>query len=59
MTDGGSTDRPVGKTDESPIMEIERIEPGQTVTQRVQVFFPEAGKHVVEAILPEDSVSAR
>ena len=34
------------------------IEPGETVTQRVQVFFPESGKHVVEAILPEDSVAA-
>ncbi len=51
-------DRPVGRVDETPSLQIQRIEPGETVTQRVQVFFPEPGKHVVEAILPEDTVAA-
>ncbi|MHB8970382.1 MAG: BatA domain-containing protein [Pirellulaceae bacterium] len=54
----GQAERPVAKVDESPVMEIDRIEPGETVTQRVQVFFPAAGTHVVEAVLPEDAVSA-
>ena len=31
---------------------------GVTATKRVQVFFPEAGKHVVDAELPEDSILA-
>ncbi len=49
--------RPVSRVDETPTLQIQRIEPGETVTERVQVYFPEAGKHVVEAILPEDSVA--
>ena len=53
-----SADRPAARVDESPMMEIERIEPGETVTQRVQVYFPAAGKHVVEAVLPDDAVAA-
>ena len=55
---GATADRPTAKVDESPMLEIERIEPGETVTQRVQVYFPEAGKHVVEAVLPDDAVAA-
>lgn len=51
-------ERPVAQVDESPLLQIEQIEPGETVTQRVQVFFPQPGKHVVEAILGEDSVAA-
>ncbi len=51
-------DHPTSKIDESPMLQIERIEPGETAVQRVQVFFPKAGKHVVEAILPDDTVVA-
>ena len=40
------------------MLQIDKIEPGETVVERVQVFFPEPGKHVVEAILPEDTVAA-
>ncbi|MHB0956155.1 MAG: BatA domain-containing protein [Pirellulaceae bacterium] len=54
----GEANRPAATVDESPTMEIERIGPGETVSQRVQVYFPSAGKHVVEAVLPEDAVSA-
>jgi len=35
---------------------IDSIAPGETVTQRVQVFFADAGQHVIEANLPEDAV---
>ncbi len=58
ILESGSSQRPVGKADESPMLQMARIEPGETATQRVQVFFPEAGKHVVEAMLPDDSVAA-
>ncbi len=47
-----------GKVDELPTVLIEEIEPGQSVTRRVQAFFPKPGRHVVEAILPEDPVAA-
>lgn len=50
--------QPNGEVDESPMLQIDEIEPGATAVQRVQVFFPEPGKHVVEAILPEDTVAA-
>ena len=48
----------VGKIDELPTVLIEEIEPGQSVTRRVQAFFPKPGRHVVEAALPEDAVAA-
>lgn len=35
---------------------IDSIGPGETVTRRVQVFFPQPGKHVVQGTLPEDPV---
>ena len=40
-----------GQLEEIHIPPLGRIGPGQTVTRRVQVFFPEAGQHVVEAEL--------
>ena len=43
--------------DELPVLQVERINPKESLTVRVQVYFPKAGRHVVEAILPEDSVS--
>ena len=48
----------VGQIDELPLLVIDAIEPGETVTKRVQVFFPEGGQHVVDAQLPEDSLLA-
>lgn len=55
---GAASEVPVAKPDETPMMEIERIEPGQSITQRVQVYFTAAGQHVVEAVLPDDAVAA-
>ncbi len=40
-----------------PLMLVDRIGPGETVTRRVQVYFPAAGQHVVEVELPEDALS--
>ncbi|MFN0016888.1 MAG: BatA domain-containing protein [Pirellulaceae bacterium] len=37
---------------------LEKIGPGETLTRRVQVYFPQPGKHVVQASLPEDPVDA-
>lgn len=48
--------RPV--PDEPPAVLIDEIPAGGMVTSRVQVFFPQPGSHVVEAILPEDPVDA-
>ena len=45
------------KEDEPPSVLIDEIPPGQTVTARTQVFFPQPGPHVVEAQLPEDPVA--
>jgi uncharacterized membrane protein len=56
--EGAAADLPVAQEDETPTLEIERIEPGQTSTQRVQVFFAEPGQHVVEAVLPDDAIAA-
>jgi hypothetical protein len=41
-----------------PLLMIEQIQPGETITRRVQVYFPQAGKHVVEAELPADAVAS-
>jgi hypothetical protein len=48
--------RPV--PDEPPAILIDEIPAGAVVTSRVQVFFPQPGSHVVEALLPEDAVGA-
>jgi hypothetical protein len=37
---------------------LEKIGPGETLTRRVQVYFPQPGRHVVKAALPEDPVEA-
>jgi hypothetical protein len=47
-----------GQTEELATLLIDQIGPGETVNRRVQVFFPQPGKHVVEASLPEDPVEA-
>lgn len=36
---------------------IESLAPGEAVTRQVQVRFPDAGKHVVEASLPDDALA--
>lgn len=46
-----------GKTEELPTVLIENIEPGETVSRRVQVFFPKPGQHVLEVQLPDDPVA--
>jgi hypothetical protein len=37
---------------------VDQIGPQETVTRRVQVYFPQPGRHVVEASLPEDPVES-
>ncbi len=37
---------------------IDQIGAGETLSRQVQVYFPQPGKHVVEARLPEDAVEA-
>ena len=59
--ESSAVDRPqqaTGRVDDLPTVLIEEIEPGQTVERRVQVFFPQPGRHVVQAVLPEDAVAA-
>jgi uncharacterized membrane protein len=51
-------DKLVGTTEELATLLIDQIGPGETVSRRVQLYFPQPGKHVVEAILPEDPVEA-
>ncbi len=46
-----------GETLDLPPVLIEQIEPGETVTRQVQVIFGAAGQHVVEIILPDDSLA--
>ena len=41
-----------------PDLQIERIGPGEAVSRQLQVYFPTAGQHVVQARLPVDAVAA-
>jgi len=45
-----------GQTEDVATLLVDSIGPNETVTRRVQVYFPAPGKHVVEATLPEDPV---
>jgi hypothetical protein len=47
-----------GESEELPVVLFDEIAAGETATQRVQVYFPAAGQHVVEASLPDDPVAA-
>jgi hypothetical protein len=47
-----------GTTEELATLLIDQIGPGETASRRVQVYFPQPGKHVIEASLPEDPVEA-
>ena len=51
-------DKLTGTTEELATLLIDQIGPGEIVTRRVQVYFPQPGKHVIEASLPEDPVEA-
>jgi Aerotolerance regulator N-terminal len=51
-------DKLTGLTEDLATLLIDTIGPGETVSRRVQVYFPQPGKHVIEASLPEDSVDA-
>ena len=41
-----------------PDVLIERIAPGEAISRQLQVYFPTAGRHVVQARLPADAVTA-
>lgn len=47
-----------GLLTELPPVLIDRIEPGELITRHVQVLFPKSGSHIVEAVLPPDSLNA-
>jgi hypothetical protein len=47
-----------GQVDDLATLLIDQIDPGESLTRRVQVYFAQPGKHVVEASLPEDPVLA-
>lgn len=47
-----------GFSTELPLLLIDRIEPGESVTRHTQVLFPRSGSHVVSAQLPPDSLLA-
>jgi hypothetical protein len=47
-----------GQLDELPTVLIDEIQPGQVATRRLQVFYAKAGRHVVQAALPDDAVVA-
>jgi hypothetical protein len=42
------------KIEELPVEFIDEIAEGETITRRVQVYFPTTGRHVVRALLPDD-----
>lgn len=46
-----------GEVAELPTVLFQEIPPGKTETRRIQVYFAKGGKHVVEAVLPEDPVA--
>ncbi len=51
-------DKEKPQIDELPVVLIDEIKPGETLEQRVQVYFATTGEHTVEAMLPEDAVAA-
>ncbi len=58
ITDGDPkpTQKYSGIVTELPPLLFDRIEPGESVTRNVQVLFPKAGSHVIEAELPPDAL---
>ncbi|MCA9225506.1 MAG: BatA domain-containing protein [Planctomycetales bacterium] len=57
-TAAATPDATLGKPEALPTEFIDTIGPGETVTRRVQVYFPEPGEHVVTAELPDDAIAA-
>jgi hypothetical protein len=55
---GASAEQLNSSTEEIATLLIDEIGPGETITRRVQVFYTQPGKHVVEAVLPEDPIEA-
>ena len=58
-TDEIDASNPAGLAPEAteiPTVFFEEIKPGQSATQRFAVYFPKPGKHVIEAVLPEDNL---
>jgi hypothetical protein len=53
-----AADQYQGQTEEVATLLVDQIGPGETVERRVQVYFAQPGRHVVEAALPEDPVEA-
>jgi uncharacterized membrane protein len=53
-----SPEASAGASEDLPVVLFDQIDAGATATQRVQVFFPAPGQHVVEATLPDDAVAA-
>ncbi len=49
-------EEPQPHIEDMPLVLIDRIEPGETVTRRVQVYFPAPGVHAVEVELPDDGL---
>ncbi|XZE21635.1 BatA domain-containing protein [Pirellulaceae bacterium SH449] len=47
-----------GLVSELPPLLVDRIDAGETVTRQVQILFPQAGSHVIEAQLPPDALMA-
>ena len=53
-----SGNEPNPNQEDLPLLLVDRIEPNETITRRVQVYFPGPGRHVVEVELPEDGLAA-
>ncbi|PHS14337.1 MAG: hypothetical protein COA78_05895 [Blastopirellula sp.] len=47
----------IGLAQPQPSVYFEEIPPGEEVTRRAQIFFPNAGQHLIETQLPDDTVS--
>ncbi len=46
------------ETTDLPTVLLERLEPGETLTRRVQVLFSQPGEQIIRAELPEDAIAA-
>jgi hypothetical protein len=53
-----AVDQFAGQTEEVATLLLDQIGPGETVERRVQVYFAQPGRHIVQASLPEDPVEA-
>jgi hypothetical protein len=44
--------------DDLPLVVIDQLQPGEVASRRVQLYFPQAGEHLVTAELPTDAITA-